>query len=233
MTKKSEFVENMVTTENRVITENPLIIKNLGLTNFEATWHDMQRFTEHRHADTPDEIWLTEHAPVYTLGLNRKDVRLPIPNHIPLVLTDRGGKITYHGPGQVIVYILLDLKRRALGIRQLVIKLENAVIELLAHYKIAASIKKNAPGVYVLDQNANEAKIASLGLRIKNNCCYHGLSLNVNMDLTPFSAIDPCGYIGLKVTQISAFGMASSLETVRQLLIPILTAHLACGNKHD
>ena len=170
---------------------NQLFLRHLGLTDFEMTWHEMQRFTAKRTIDTPDELWVTEHSPVYTLGLNRKTVRLPIRNDIPLVNTDRGGKITYHGPGQLIIYVLLDLKRHNLSIRKLVSLLENAVIELLADYGQLAAAKTDAPGVYVQD-----AKIASLGLRIKHNCCYHGLSLNVNMDLKPFEAIDPCGYAG-------------------------------------
>ncbi|HQM88125.1 MAG TPA: lipoyl(octanoyl) transferase LipB, partial [Methylotenera sp.] len=168
----------------------PIHIRRLGVTDFESTWHAMQQFTATRTAETPDEIWLTEHYPVYTLGLNRKEVRLPSLAHIPLVMTDRGGKITYHGPGQLIVYILLDMQRYQLNVRKLVSLLEQAVVELLAKDGIAAVAKSDAPGVYVAD-----AKIASLGLRIKNNCCYHGLSLNIHMDLSPFQQIDPCGYV--------------------------------------
>ncbi len=211
----------------------PLIIRQLGITDFETTSQAMQLFTATRSADTPDELWLTEHPPVYTLGLNRKQARLPVSPDIPLVHTDRGGKITYHGPGQIIVYVLLDLKRNNLNIRSLVSKLENATIALLANYRISATAKLDAPGVYVHDLFGNEAKIASLGLRIKNNCCYHGLSLNVNMDLTPFTRIDPCGYVGLKVTQTSDLGIAAGKETIGELLLTILTTHLANGNTHD
>ena len=145
----------------------------------------MQNFTAQRTPATTDEIWLTEHGPVYSLGLNRKQVRLPS-NSIDVINTDRGGKITYHGPGQVIIYVLLDLKRRNLTIRGLVTLLEQAVINLLKSYGVAATAKADAPGVYVSGPQAPEAKIAALGLRIKNNCCYHGLSLKVNMDLSPF-----------------------------------------------
>lgn len=216
-----------------LVVRQPMIIRHLGVTDFETTWHAMQRFTANRSADTPDELWLTEHPPVYTLGLNRKQVRLPDNTDIPLVSTDRGGKITYHGPGQIIIYVLLDLQRNNLSIRSLVTKLEDATIALLASYGILAIAKKDAPGVYVHDLSGHEAKIASLGLRIKNNCCYHGLSLNVNMDLKPFTAIDPCGYIGLKVTQTSDLGINDSQEKIAELLLAVLTTNLANGNMHD
>jgi lipoyl(octanoyl) transferase len=199
----------------------PLIVKRLGLTDYKTTWHAMQQFTATRTADTPDELWLTEHKPIYTLGLNRKNVSLPQRDDIPLVLTDRGGKITYHGPGQLILYVLLDLTRLGLNIRSLVSKLEDSIIALLAQHQIGASAKADAPGVYV-----NGAKIASLGLRIKNNCCYHGLSLNVNMDLSPFSAIDPCGYRGLPVTKTQDLGMTHDLNALGEMLIKQLTANL-------
>lgn len=163
----------------------------------------MQRFTAERDEDTSDELWLTEHDPVYTLGLNRKDVRLPNRTDIPLVLVDRGGKITYHGPGQLVIYLLLDLKRKSLTIRQLVSAMENAVIVLLNDYGISAQARADAPGVYVAGE-----KIAALGLRLKNGRCYHGLSLNVHMDLSPLDAIDPCGYQGLRVTDMHSQGIA-------------------------
>jgi len=202
-----------------------LIVRRLGITDYETTWHAMQQFTATRTADTMDELWLTEHTPVYTLGLNRKNVSLPLRDDIPLVLTDRGGKITYHGPGQVILYVLLDLTRHKLNIRSLVSKLEDSIIALLAQHQITALAKADAPGVYV-----NGAKIASLGLRIKNNCCYHGLSLNVNMDLSPFSAIDPCGYRGLEVTQTQDLAIAADLNTLGEALINHLAANLGTSN---
>jgi lipoyl(octanoyl) transferase len=181
----------------------------------------MQAFTAQRMPDTGDELWLTEHPPVYTLGLNRKDVRLPWRDDIPLVLTDRGGKITYHGPGQIVLYLLLDLKRRDMTVRQLVDRIEGTVIALLGEYGIAAEGRPDAPGVYV-----NGAKIASLGLRLKNGRCYHGLSLNVDMDLAPFHAIDPCGYRGLQVTQMRDLGIVLDMETCATALVERLQAAL-------
>ena len=201
--------------------QQPFLIRQLGLTDFETTWHAMQKFTAERTETTPDELWLTEHPAVYTLGLNRKNVRLPIRDDIPLLHTDRGGKITYHGPGQLIIYVLFDLNRNNLNIRRLVSLLENAVIELLDSFGKKAVAKTDAPGVYI-----EEAKIASLGLRIKNNCCYHGLSLNINMDLSPFEAIDPCGYAGLKVTQTKDLGINANFEVIRELLLNILMKNL-------
>lgn len=208
--------------------QNSILVRQLGFTDYESTWHAMQQFTAERTSNTPDELWLTEHPPVYTLGLNRKNVRLANESNIPLVLTDRGGKITYHGPGQLILYVLLDLNRHQLNVRKLVSMLENTVIKLLAEYGVNSSAKTDAPGVYV-----GEEKIASLGLRIKNNYCYHGLSLNINMDLKPFEAIDPCGYVGLKVTQIKNLSIDINVKRASEQLIDILLAQLADGQKHD
>jgi len=185
----------------------------------------MQRFNTERTPATPDELWLTEHPAVYSLGLNCRQVRLPQRDDIPTILTDRGGKITYHGPGQIVIYILADLQRNRLNIRGLVTLLENAIIELLAGYGVEASAKKDAPGVYVQLGNAQEAKIASLGLRVKNNCCYHGLSLNVDMDLSPFEAIDPCGYAGLKITQTKDLGIDADLQAISEQLLQKLNAN--------
>lgn len=204
----------------------PLTIRHLGVTDFDATCQAMQAFTATRTESTADELWLTEHPPVFTLGLNRKQVRMPARDDIPVALTDRGGKITYHGPGQVIIYTLLDLSRRKLNIRSLVSLLENSVIELLQEQHIEAYAKKDAPGVYVSMDNKPEAKIASLGLRVKNNCCYHGLSLNVAMDLSPFSTIDPCGYAGLAVTQTTDLGIDEDAPTIGELLLKKLAAKL-------
>jgi lipoyl(octanoyl) transferase len=205
--------------------QQPLVIRRLGLTAFESTCQAMQSFNANRAVDTPDELWLTEHPPVYSLGLNRRQVKLPQRDDIPTVLTDRGGKITYHGPGQIIVYVLADLQRRRLNIRTLVSLLENTVIELLAEHGVNATAKKDAPGVYVQLNNSQEAKIASLGLRVKNNSCYHGLSLNVDMDLSPFDAIDPCGYAGLKVTQTKDLGITADLQTLSEQLLQKLNAN--------
>jgi len=191
-----------------------LVIHDLGRTEFEPTWRAMQDFTKNRTSETPDEIWLTEHSPVYTLGLNRKDVRMPSRDDIHVVNTDRGGKITYHGPGQSIIYVLIDLKRKGINVRQLVSAMENSVVALLQEANIDAASKTDAPGVYV-----QEKKIASLGLRLKKECCYHGLSLNVDMDLSPFNAIDPCGYQGLEVTQLKSLGVdLTQTETATKLL---------------
>jgi len=187
-----------------------VVIRNLGLTDYIETWHAMQVFTHNRGTDTADEIWITEHRPVYTLGLNRKGVRSPLRSDIPVIETDRGGKITFHGPGQITVYLLLNIKRMNMTIKQLVVYIENTIIFLLATYGITAKTIKDAPGVYVDGQ-----KIASLGLRVKNGCCYHGVSLNVDMDLSPFLAIDPCGYKDLEVTQVRDLGVQTSLLELR------------------
>lgn len=205
--------------------QQPLVIRRLGLTEFKSACEAMQSFNANRTPDTPDELWLTEHPPVYSLGLNRRQVRLPQRNDIPTVLTDRGGKITYHGPGQVVLYVLADLQRRRLNIRTLVSLLENTVIELLAEHGVNAVAKKDAPGVYVQLNDGQEAKIASLGLRVKNNCCYHGLSLNVDMDLSPFAAIDPCGYAGLRVTQTKDLGIAANIQAISEQLLQKLNTN--------
>ena len=195
-----------------------LITKDLGRTDYQSTLAAMQAFTNSRNTETPDELWLTEHEAVYTLGLNRKNVRLPqqekFKSNIPVVLVDRGGKITYHGIGQVVIYVLLDLKRRNLNVRQLVSMLEMSIVELLAQHGLNALAKADAPGVYL-----NGKKIASLGLRLKNNCCYHGLSLNVDMDLSPFGAIDPCGYVGLEVTQTKDLNIAQTPQQIGEALL--------------
>jgi lipoyl(octanoyl) transferase len=198
------------------------VIRRLGRTDYTETWRAMQAFTAQRGSDTPDELWLTEHPPVYTLGLNKKDVRLPWRDDIPMVHTDRGGKITYHGPGQIVLYCLLDLKRNGLTVRQLVDRLEGAVVALLADYGVAAQGRPEAPGVYV-----NGSKIASLGLRLKNGCCYHGLSLNVDMDLSPFTAIDPCGYRGLQVTQTRDLDIVDGTEALSDRLLEKIKVDLA------
>lgn len=199
-----------------------IVLKRLGPTDYEPTWQAMQAFTAQRTHAAPDELWLTEHPPVYTLGLNRKDVRMPWRDDIPLVRTDRGGKITYHGPGQIVIYLLLDLKRQGLTVRQLVDRMEGAIISLLADYGVQAEGRPDAPGVYV-----NGSKVASLGLRLKNGCCYHGLSLNVNMDLSPFNAIDPCGYRGLQVTQTRDLGITDDYATLANRLIALLQNQLS------
>ena len=199
----------------------PLIIRTLGRTDYLATWQAMQAYTLSRTLDSADELWVTEHAAVYTLGLNRKAARPPSRDDIPLIEVDRGGKITYHGPGQVVIYLLIDLKRRAISVRSLVSAMENAIIDLLAEYQIQAEAQADAPGVYV-----QGAKIASLGLRLKNQRSYHGLALNIDMDLAPFLAIDPCGYQGLQVTQAKDLGLTLSPNIAAQKLLENLTRQL-------
>lgn len=199
-------------------------VRNLGFVEYEPTWHAMQAFTAERAADSADEFWLLEHPPVYTLGVAGRAEHLPrAANGIPVIKTDRGGQITYHGPGQIVLYLLLDLRRRGLQVRPLVRLMEMAVIDLLAAYGIAAAGRPEAPGVYV-----NGAKVAALGLRIRNGCCYHGLAFNVDMDLSPFHVIDPCGYSGLAVTQARDLGVVvGSRERLGEKLAHHLSQRLA------
>ena len=189
-------------------------VRRLGRLEYEPSWRAMQEFTAQRGNDAADELWLTEHPPVYTLGVAGRAEHLPRTNNgVPVIKVDRGGQITYHGPGQVVLYVLLDLRRRGLGVRALVRMMENAVIDLLADRGITAEGRVEAPGVYV-----NGAKIAALGLRVKNGCSYHGLAFNVDMDLSPFHAIDPCGYSGLAVTQARDLGLAGTTESLGEEL---------------
>ncbi|MDH0749123.1 lipoyl(octanoyl) transferase LipB [Pseudomonas sp. GD03842] len=171
--------------------------RDLGLIDYEPTWQAMQRFTDGRDRDTPDEVWLVQHPPVFTQGQSGKPEHLLLPGDIPVVQVDRGGQVTYHGPGQLVAYLLLDVRRLGFGVRELVTRIEHSLIELLASFGVAAAAKPEAPGVYV-----DGAKIASLGLRIRNGCSFHGLALNVDMDLDPFKRINPCGYAGLAMTQL-------------------------------
>ncbi|MCF6194250.1 MAG: lipoyl(octanoyl) transferase LipB [Kangiellaceae bacterium] len=188
---------------------NQCKFRNLGLTDYQSVWKEMQEFTQQRNEQTIDEIWFVEHSPVFTQGQAGKEEHLLMPGDIPVVQADRGGQVTYHGPGQQVVYFLVDLKRKKMGVRQLVTAIENIVIELLAFYNICSSAKSDAPGVYV-----EEKKICSLGLKIKRGCSFHGLALNVNMDLEPFSRINPCGYAGLEITQVSEFNNAKSMDNI-------------------
>lgn len=177
-----------------------LIVRELGRQAYETTWHAMQAFTQQRDATTPDELWLLEHDPVFTLGQAGKEEHILNRSHIPVLKVDRGGQVTYHGPGQLMAYVLIDLKRKKLSVHQLVHSLENTLIKLLATFDITAHANPKAPGVYVGDK-----KIASVGLRIRQGCSYHGLAFNVDMDLTPFNDINPCGYEHLKMTQLSEY----------------------------
>ncbi len=203
----------------------PLAVRLLGLADYVATWQAMQQFTAERDARTPDELWVCEHPPVYTLGQAGRREHLLVDNGIPLVQVDRGGQITYHGPGQVIVYALVDLVRRQLGVRELVRRIEQAIIDFLGEQRIAAARLAGAPGVYV-ERSNGVAKIAALGLRVRKNGCYHGLSLNVDMDLSPFAAINPCGYAGMAVTQTRELGVELSLQQVAEALVGRLKQQL-------
>jgi len=200
----------------------PILVKNLGRSDYLETWRAMQDFTNARDQDTADELWITEHPPVFTQGLNGRAEHLLAPGDIPVVQIDRGGQVTYHGPGQLVLYCLLDITRLGLGVKGLVALIETSVIDLLQGYHITAQGRPGAPGVYV-----GAAKIAALGLRIRKGCCYHGLSLNVDMDLEPFTRINPCGYQGLAVTQLLDFGVSDDVEAVGQNLANILTGYLS------
>jgi lipoyl(octanoyl) transferase len=197
------------------------VIRSLGLVAYEPTWRAMQAFTAQRDGATPDEIWLLQHPPIFTLGQAGKPEHLLQHSDIPLLNIDRGGQITYHAPGQLVAYLLIDLKRRNLGVRDLVSRMEQAVIDLLDAFGVQAQRRADAPGVYV-----QAAKIAALGLRIKHGCSYHGLALNVDMDLTPFGWINPCGYAGLAVTQTRDLGITASLSQLEQALSQRLAAAL-------
>lgn len=200
---------------------NPLVVRQLGRVDYAPTFAAMQEFTAARDAATPDELWVCEHPPVFTQGLSGKPEHLLHDIGIPVVRIDRGGQITYHGPGQAVVYLLLDLARRHLKVRELVQRIEQAVIDLLAEHGIDAARRAGAPGVYV-----GEAKIAALGLRVKHGCSYHGVSLNVDMDLSPFAAINPCGYPGLAVTQLRDLCDATDTAAVGARLAQQLARHL-------
>ncbi|MES2624876.1 MAG: lipoyl(octanoyl) transferase LipB [Pseudomonadota bacterium] len=172
-------------------------IRELGIVEYSPVWEDMKAFTQNRTRDTQDELWVLQHFPVFTQGQAGKSEHILDPHNIPVVKTDRGGQVTYHGPGQLIVYFLLDVRRRHYGVRTLVDIIETSIIAVLNTYDIDAHLRKGAPGVYV-----NDKKIAALGLRIRNGCSFHGVSLNIDMDLTPFQYINPCGYAGLETTQL-------------------------------
>ena len=197
------------------------VVKDLGVTDYSDTLAAMRAFTAARNATTADEIWLTEHPPVYTLGLAGKAEHVLNPRGIPVVQSDRGGQVTYHGPGQLVAYLLLDLRRRDLTVRALVSRIEQAVIDTLLGVGIATRRRAGMPGVYV-----GEAKIAALGLKVKGACSYHGVSLNVDMDLVPFAGINPCGYAGMAVTSMAEQGVRVGVSEVKPLLATRLQASL-------
>jgi lipoyl(octanoyl) transferase len=191
------------------------IVRWLGRVEYEPTWRAMQRFTDERNASTPDEVWFLEHPPVFTLGMNASPSHVLAPGDIPIVQIDRGGQVTYHGPGQLVVYPLFDLRRNGFGVRDLVTALERAVIEYAAELGITAECRRNAPGVYV-----DGKKLASVGIRIRRGASYHGIALNVNMDLEPFTRINPCGYAGLEMTQLANLGGPHEMHTAFEAFRP-------------
>ncbi|SIQ82228.1 lipoyl(octanoyl) transferase [Aromatoleum tolulyticum] len=206
----------------QVVDALPLVVRRLGLVEYEPTWAAMRAFTDARTDETADELWLLEHPPVFTLGQAGKPEHLLRETGIPLVKIDRGGQITYHGPGQIVVYLLIDLHRRRLKVREMVTLMEQALIDCLADYGLAAARKDGAPGVYI-----GGDKIAALGLRVRNGCSYHGLALNVDADLAPFSAINPCGYEGLKTIRMKDFGVTDGVAEVGEHLLAHLERLLA------
>jgi len=208
------------------VRQGAVVVRSLGVTPYVRCWAAMRAFTDGRRQDTPDELWLTEHAPVYTLGLAGRRSHLLRDNGIPVFQVDRGGQVTFHGPGQLVAYVLADLRCRRLGIRQMVRAIEAAVIQWFDSMGISAYGRSDAPGVYV-GQHGREAKVAALGLKVRNGCTYHGLAVNVAMDLAPFADIDPCGYPGLAVTDLATLGRRESVEAAGRALAPYLVRHLA------
>jgi lipoyl(octanoyl) transferase len=203
---------------------NAPLVRDLGFRPLPEVWAEMQAFTAQRTAATPDEVWFVEHPPVYTLGMRADRSHVLSPGDIPVVQIDRGGQVTYHGPGQLVAYVMLNLERRAWTPRKLVQALENAVIDTVAWYGLAATARRDAPGVYVAG-----AKVAAVGLRVKRHCSYHGLAVNVAMDLTPFAGINPCGYADLAVTDLRTLASIESVERFRRDFEPQLRARLAAS----
>lgn len=201
--------------------ERSITVRDLGRQDYVPLWHAMQRFTDARTESTNDEIWFTEHPPVFTMGLNAKEEHLLAPGDIPVVQIDRGGQVTFHGPGQLMIYPLLDLRRFAMGVRTLVTALEQSVVDLAADFGITAASRADAPGVYVAGD-----KLASVGLRIRRGCSFHGMALNVDVDLEPFSRINPCGYQGLEMTDLKRLGAGLEFQEVWPQLLPHFLHHL-------
>ena len=206
-------------------TQQGIAIRDLGRQDYVPLWHAMQRFTDARTESTRDEIWFTEHPPVFTMGLNASKEHLLAPGDIPVVQIDRGGQVTFHGPGQLMVYPLLDLRRAAMGVRTLVTALEKSVVDLVAEFEVEAASRADAPGVYVAGE-----KLASVGLRIRRGCSFHGMALNVDIDLEPFSRINPCGYRELEMTDMKRLGISADLGEVWPRLLPHFLNHLGWAN---
>jgi lipoyl(octanoyl) transferase len=199
----------------------PHILRELGLLEYEPTWRAMQRFTDERGADTPDEIWLLEHPPVFTLGMNASRDHLLAPGDIPVVQIDRGGQVTYHGPGQLVIYPLVDLRRAGLGVRDIVTALERSIVDYAAELGLSAECRRSAPGVYV-----DGRKLASVGIRVRRGASYHGIALNVSTDLEPFRRINPCGYAGLEMTRLADLSEVDSVQLAAAALSPHLLRRL-------
>lgn len=197
-----------------------------GRQEYVPLWHAMQKFTDERDASTPDEIWFCEHPAVFTMGLNAAEEHVLSPGDIPVVQIDRGGQVTFHGPGQLMVYPLIDIRRANIGVRTLVTALEQSVVDLVAEYGVEATAKPEAPGVYV-----NDDKLASVGLRIRRGSSFHGMALNVEADLEPFSRINPCGYKGLQMTDLKTLGIDLSLEQTADRLLPHFLGHLGLAQE--
>ena len=198
-----------------------LVIRSLELQDYKPLWRSMQKFTDERDAHTADEIWFTEHPPVFTLGLNASREHLLAPGDIPVIQIDRGGQVTYHGPGQLMIYPLIDLKRNKLGVRDLVTALEQCIVDMAAELGIEAAARPDAPGVYV-----DGRKLASVGLRVRRGASYHGMALNVDVDLEPFSRINPCGYSDLELTDLRRLGINKSMQDVTERVLQHLLTHL-------
>jgi lipoyl(octanoyl) transferase len=196
-----------------------------GLQDYVPLWHEMQEFTDTRNENTPDEIWFVEHPPVFTMGLNASEEHLLAPGGIPVVQIDRGGQVTFHGPGQLMIYPLLDIRRSNIGVRKLVTALEQSVVDLVAEYDVAAVARADAPGVYVAGD-----KLASVGLRIRRGSSFHGMALNVDIDLEPFTRINPCGYAELQMTDLKRLGINLTLEESSEKFLPHFLRHLRRGS---
>jgi len=205
--------------------KNSLIIRQLANTEYKKVWQAMQNFTDNRDDSSADELWLVEHPAVFTQGQAGKDEHLLMPGDIPVVKVDRGGQVTYHGPGQQVIYFMINLRRRKMGVRQLVTLIENGIVGALADYQIKANAKPDAPGVYV-----NDKKVASLGLRVRKGCSFHGLALNVNMDLSPFLRINPCGYVGLEMIQTYDIAGPKKVDEAGKVLVKHLISLLNATN---
>ncbi|KFZ31540.1 hypothetical protein IDSA_02190 [Pseudidiomarina salinarum] len=205
-----------------------LIIRQLGRQPYEPVWAAMQQFTDQRDSDTPDELWVLEHDPVFTQGQAGKEEHILAPGDIPIVKVDRGGQVTYHGPGQLVVYFLLDIRRRKMGVRQLVNQIEATIVDLMARYQVTAAARPDAPGVYV-----DDTKLCSLGLRIRKGCSFHGLALNVNMDLSPFLRINPCGYAGMQMVQTASLNGPQTVAEAAPQVTEIFAERLGYQHIHE